>query len=435
MKKTALLLFLVVLLVLVSCASTGKSDNPYDAGLNLADGFLSTSVLTNFQSKNGRVPVVVIGLVSSSDADDTQVKRGFQNKLVASGLIDLIISSSERDSLREERIEQLNWGNIDQAKALANEMVADYFGRIFITPYGQSYLIAADIVEVETGKVVWSDQYDQLINLPAKTATTVSTAKSESSEQKTNAAVLESISLNGQMEDQRAFGSIITKNLTVLAKYSDGTLRDVTNKAVFTTDSGRTTWGSCLRYSQTKAAWEIVYDRHYINVSYTENGMTKTLRTNDFIIYAAVEPGNLDNAYVIENKKGSYLLMDIRGHYNGKEPVDYLTNGAKKGTEVWIIFTREEFDKDITINKDRYLSHISDMGVDTVGSSETPPFGIYFNGEEAYTVSIALDGTGKSGKEYVLVAGLLNDDLKPGDGISFSSFGPYYPTCYFIKIK
>ncbi|MDT3390347.1 MAG: hypothetical protein LIR25_07180, partial [bacterium] len=115
----------------------------------------------------------------------------------------------------------------------------------------QNYLIAADIVEVESGKVVWSDQYDQLINLPAKTATTVSTAKAESSEQKTNAAVLESITLNGQMEDQRAFGPIITKNLTVLAKYSDGTLRDVTNKAVFTTDSGRTTWGSCLRYSQT----------------------------------------------------------------------------------------------------------------------------------------------------------------------------------------
>ena len=115
-------MFLVVLLVLVSCASTGKSDNPYDVGHTMAERFLSTPVLSDFQSKNGRVPVVVVGLVSSSDADDTQVSRGFQNKLVASGLVDLIISSSERDSLREERIEQLNWGNMDQAKSLANEM-------------------------------------------------------------------------------------------------------------------------------------------------------------------------------------------------------------------------------------------------------------------------------------------------------------------------
>ena len=181
MKKTALLLFLVVLLVLVSCASTGKSDNPYDVGLTMAERFLSTPVLSDFQSKNGRVPVVVVGLVSSSDADDTQVSRGFQNKLVASGLVDLIISSSERDSLREERIEQLNWGNMDQAKSLANEMVADYFGRIFITPYGQNYLIAADIVEVETGKIVWSDQYNKAISLPEKSPSQIASQTARAS--------------------------------------------------------------------------------------------------------------------------------------------------------------------------------------------------------------------------------------------------------------
>ena len=181
MKKTALLLFLVVLLVLVSCASTGKSDNPYDVGLTMAERFLSTPVLSDFQSKNGRVPVVVVGLVSSSNADDTQVSRGFQNKLVSSGLIDLIISSSERDSIREERIEQLNWGNMDQAKSLANEMVADYFGRIFITPYGDSYLVAADIVEVETGRVVWSDQYNKAISLPEKSPSQIASQTARAS--------------------------------------------------------------------------------------------------------------------------------------------------------------------------------------------------------------------------------------------------------------
>ena len=186
MKKTALLLFLVVLLILVSCASSRKTDDPYDVGLNLAERFLSTPVLTNFQSANGRVPVAVIGLVSSSaDADYSQISSGFKNKLVASGSIDLIIGSTERDSIREERIEQLNWGNMEQAKSLANEMVADYFGRIFITPYGQGYIISADIVEVETGRVVWSDQYGKTISLPELSSPSQTQQKTETAKAET----------------------------------------------------------------------------------------------------------------------------------------------------------------------------------------------------------------------------------------------------------
>ena len=156
----------------------------------MAERFLSTPVLKDFKANNGRIPVVVIGLVSSSDADDTQISRGFQNKLVASGLVDLIISSSERDSIREERIEQLNWGNMDAAKSLANEMVADYFGRIFITPSSKNYLIAADIVEVETGRVVWSEQYSKAISLPEKSPSQIAaqTAKAPTTSQTTQPA-------------------------------------------------------------------------------------------------------------------------------------------------------------------------------------------------------------------------------------------------------
>lgn len=174
-----MLVAVFVLLALISCSTTSLKSSPYDVGSNLAQAFLSTDVLNSFHSRSGRNPVVVIGLVSSSsaNADDSQISSGFKNKLVASGKVDLIIGSSERDSLREERIEQLNWGNMDAAKSLANEMVADYFGRIFITPYGRGYIISADIVEVETGKVVWSDQYNQVISLPEKSssATTAQT--------------------------------------------------------------------------------------------------------------------------------------------------------------------------------------------------------------------------------------------------------------------
>lgn len=184
MKKVLLLISIIVLLALVSCSTTGLKTSPYKVGSDLAQTFLSTDVLNSFHSKTGRNPVVVIGLVASSNADDSQISSGFKNKLVASGKVDLIIGSSERDSIREERIEQLNWGNMEQAKSLANEMVADYFGRLFITPYGSGYLISADIVEVETGKVVWSDQYEQVVKLPEKNLSVTSAPSTDNREEK-----------------------------------------------------------------------------------------------------------------------------------------------------------------------------------------------------------------------------------------------------------
>ena len=184
MKKVLLLAAVAVILVFVSCSTTSSKSSSYEVGAELAQNFMSTDVLNAFHSSSGRNPVVVIGLVSSSSAnvDDSQISSGFKNTLVSSGKVDLIIGSSERDTIREERIEQLNWGNMDAAKALANEMVADFFGRIFLTPYGRGYIISADIVDVETGKVVWSEQYDKIISLPERlsSATIAQTQASQS---------------------------------------------------------------------------------------------------------------------------------------------------------------------------------------------------------------------------------------------------------------
>ena len=71
------------------------------------------------------------------------------------GLVDLIIGSDERNRIREERIEQLQWSNSEQAKSLANEMAADYYGRFYLKEVNGKYIVSADFVEVESGKMIW----------------------------------------------------------------------------------------------------------------------------------------------------------------------------------------------------------------------------------------------------------------------------------------
>ena len=100
MKKTALLIIIVALLIFVSCSTTGKLNSSYDVGSKLAEDFLSTPILKDFHNNYHRNPVLVIGLVSSStDIDDSQISAGFKNKLIASGLVDMIVGSYERDSI------------------------------------------------------------------------------------------------------------------------------------------------------------------------------------------------------------------------------------------------------------------------------------------------------------------------------------------------
>ena len=133
MKKNLLVLFLIVLLTLISCATKELPKTAFEVGMDFADSFQSTDEIAKFTDRTGRKPVVVIGYVDTPpNVDYSPIIYGFQQRTLEIGLVDLIIGSDERNRIREERIEQLQWSNSEQAKSLANEMAADYYGRLYI---------------------------------------------------------------------------------------------------------------------------------------------------------------------------------------------------------------------------------------------------------------------------------------------------------------
>ena len=178
--KRVFCLLLIVMIVLVSCSTTKTGGAAFDAGNYLAENYASSDAIRNFTGEHGRKPVVVIGIVYSSDnVDYSQVLRGFQQGLISSGKVELILGSSERDILRGERIDQLQWGNMDQIKSLANESAADFFGRVYVDEVDRGYLVSADMVDVESGKIIWFAQNRKTVSLAVKPESSQKTTATE----------------------------------------------------------------------------------------------------------------------------------------------------------------------------------------------------------------------------------------------------------------
>ncbi len=171
MKKSLFVLFVFVSLFLISCATKELPKTAFEVGMDLADNFLSTDEISNYNDRNGRKPVVVIGYVDTpSNIDYSPIIYGFQQKTLEIGIVDLIIGSDERNKIREERIEQLQWSNSEQAKSLANEMAADYYGRFYLKEVDGKYIVSADFIEVESGKMVWFNHSSSELSLDVLTA-------------------------------------------------------------------------------------------------------------------------------------------------------------------------------------------------------------------------------------------------------------------------
>ena len=101
---------------------------------------------------------------------------------------------------------------------------------------------------------------------------------------------------------------------------------------------------------------------------------------------------------------------------------------------LWILFTKKEFNNDTRIKLNDFTSNLTAIGPDYSGSSTIPPFGIYYSpGDEAWTICFAVDGSGQSGKEYVMVVGQLAKDVDPEAGICLSDF-EVWRTPYFLTL-
>lgn len=145
--------------------------NDTDARL-VADEMIADALdkpwLERFNAQHGKPPVAVVGRVRNETMEhiDTEVfTKEMERVFVNSGLVNVVANSQERGQLRDERQEQQSYASYETAKALAQELGADFMliGNISsILDEDLSgresaifYTVNLELVNVETNQKVW----------------------------------------------------------------------------------------------------------------------------------------------------------------------------------------------------------------------------------------------------------------------------------------
>ena len=183
MKKSALLIAFVLLALLTGCStiSTKRVDtdtvtdvgdkwNDTDSRLvadEMINDVLSRPWLTRFYKTHGdKNPVVIIGSVKNRSHEHINVKtfvRNLERALLNSGQVEFAASSSERDEIRGERLDQASYASEETAKSAGQEVGADYLlqgelNSIVNKDGGKSvrfYQVDLTLIDLEKNKKVW----------------------------------------------------------------------------------------------------------------------------------------------------------------------------------------------------------------------------------------------------------------------------------------
>jgi len=133
----------------------------------MVSDLLSAGWLPNFVDENGAKPRVIVGKVRLKDSMEHIKTSGFikdiERELVNSGRVSFVASASERDIVRDERMDQQSFASEESAKRLANEAAADYMLSGSITMYvdavggkqAKFYQIDMELINIESNEKVW----------------------------------------------------------------------------------------------------------------------------------------------------------------------------------------------------------------------------------------------------------------------------------------
>lgn len=135
----------------------------------LISSCLESNAIVNFASShNKKKPVVIVGSfrnLSDEHIDTVILTKKLEAALVNSGKIDFVSASSEREEIRNERLDQQSNASEETAKALRNETGADYMLqgsiRTIVDSEGKkttrTYYVTAELVDIETTKKLWME--------------------------------------------------------------------------------------------------------------------------------------------------------------------------------------------------------------------------------------------------------------------------------------
>jgi len=124
--------------------------------------------LKQFKKSHDKPPVVIIGSVRNESMEhiDTEVfTKEMERAFVNTGLVTMVASPEERKEVREERVDQQQHASYETAKALAQELGADYMmigninsivdEQVSGKRYSIFYTVNLELVNVETNQKVW----------------------------------------------------------------------------------------------------------------------------------------------------------------------------------------------------------------------------------------------------------------------------------------
>ena len=198
MKKKLFVVFACVLMVILTGCQSVKVDridadttidlSGYwnDADIRIvADSLVKECVnapaIDNYIRNNRMLPVVIVGTFrndTDEHIDTSIIVKKFETALINSGKVDFVASSSERQEIRDERMEQQEWASEETAKRLANEYGADFMliGSVKTSvdmvdnKTVRTYFVYAELIDIETNRKLWMGENSEIKKLVTKSA-------------------------------------------------------------------------------------------------------------------------------------------------------------------------------------------------------------------------------------------------------------------------
>lgn len=172
--------------LLASCASTPKitrtdvgeqidlSGNWNDTDSQLvAEEMITDSLsrpwLADFQAASGEKPRVIVGTILNKSHEHINTEtfvKDLERELTNSGRVRFVASKSQRDEIREERLDQAQHASLETAKGMGQEHGADYMvkGQIntILDAAGKRqlkyYQVELELIDMATNEKVWIGQ-------------------------------------------------------------------------------------------------------------------------------------------------------------------------------------------------------------------------------------------------------------------------------------
>ena len=121
---------------------------------------------SNFTSKNGKKPVIIIGLITNKSHEHIEAEtfiKDMEREFINTATVRVVQNSVFREKMRDERADQQSYASPETQKKWGRELGADYmmFGTInsFVDAYNKtkavSYQINLELADMETNEIVW----------------------------------------------------------------------------------------------------------------------------------------------------------------------------------------------------------------------------------------------------------------------------------------